>query len=393
MMQMDGLNRTSEHLIYLISCALRGAAANSGALKEIDLDALFVLAKSHSVSAMVCMALEKTAAFTNADPSAKAKWLDAKNKAIRKNLLLDSERVALMEELERAGIWHMPLKGSILKDWYPQYGMREMADNDILFDEAKRTQVKELFLKRGYTVESFHKGNHDVYMKPPVFNYEMHTSLFSSGEYEDLAGKYANVKDRLLPDEGRKFRYHFTQEDFYVFVVTHAYKHYSHGGTGIRTLADIYVMNQKIGQAMDWNYLEKELNSLGIQDYEKNSRELSGKIFSDKPLSEVQLTSKEQEMLRYYMGATTYGTVGNSVSNRLQSMQADGKPVTRLTKIKYCLGRLFPGRKWCKEPYPFFYRHPYLLPTLWVWRCVVKIPARWKKVRRELAALKDTKQS
>ena len=137
-------------------------------------------AKAHSVSAMVCMALEQTDTFRNAEESTRLKWIDAKNKAVRKNLLLDTERHQLEKEFAKNGIWYMPLKGSILKDWYPKFGMREMADNDILFDEKKRNDVKQIFQNRGYTVESYGKINHDAYEKPPIYNFEMHVELILS---------------------------------------------------------------------------------------------------------------------------------------------------------------------------------------------------------------------
>ena len=76
---------------------------------------------------------------------------------------MDTERHQLEKEFAKNGIWYMPLKGSILKDWYPKFGMREMADNDILFDEKKRNDVKQIFQNRGYTVESYGKINDDAY--------------------------------------------------------------------------------------------------------------------------------------------------------------------------------------------------------------------------------------
>lgn len=64
------------------------------------------------------MALEQTDAFQHAAETTRLKWLDAKNKAVRKNMLLDAERHQLEKEFAEHGIWYMPLKGSILKDWY-----------------------------------------------------------------------------------------------------------------------------------------------------------------------------------------------------------------------------------------------------------------------------------
>ena len=389
---MNGLNKTCEQLIYLISCALREAKADTDALEGIDLSGLFMLARKHSVAAMVCMVLEKTALFAQADPVVKKQWLDVKNKAVRKNMLLDADRKTLMNDMKAAGIWHMPLKGCVLQDWYPQYGMREMSDNDILFDASKRSEVKEIFLNHGYSESMYDESNYDGYTKLPVYNFEMHKALFDDAMEGDLAGEFANIREKLLCDGENEYELHFTPEDFYIYAIAHAYKHYSFGGTGIRTLIDIYVMNQKIGDVLDWRYVETELDTLGIRGYEACSRGLAEKIFGgEKPIGEIALTEEEQQMLFYQLESSTYGTIENKVNNRLRALQSDRQPITSFTKLKYCIERLFPGRQWCRSYYPFIYRHPWLLPVFWVWRMITRFFSKGKIIWRELASLKSSK--
>ena len=382
------MEKTSELLIYLMACSLQGTKPEEAQLANIDLEALLRLAKAHSVSAMVCMALEQTDAFQHAAETTRLKWLDAKNKAVRKNMLLDAERHQLEKEFAEQGIWYMPLKGSILKDWYPKFGMREMADNDILFDPSGREQVRKIFQNRGYKTVSFRKGNHDVYEKAPIYNFEMHVSLFH-GMYKELTEQYENVKERLLPVDGTAYQFAFTPEDFYVFVLAHAYKHYSRSGTGIRTLADIYIINQKLGGTMNWEYVDSELRGLGIFSYERESRELAQKLFGIAKLpTEANLSEAEQQMLAYYLGASTYGTIENRTLNQMQKLQPDGGAITAHTKRKYLLSRIFPGREWCKACAPTVYKYPVLLPFFWVWRLVYRGITNRKKVTQEIKALK-----
>ncbi|SCG88329.1 Uncharacterised protein [uncultured Clostridium sp.] len=388
MSTMSKMTQTSEHLLYLMACALQGVSAREEILTNVDLKQLLIMARKHSVASMVCMALEKTAIFANADEAEKKQWLEAKNKAIRKNMLLDAERKAILHELETQGIWYMPLKGSILKDWYPKPGMREMADNDILFDPSGCEQVREIFQNRGYKTVSFSKGNHDEYEKAPIYNFEMHISLFH-GMYKGLAEQYTNVKEHLLPVDGTAYQFAFTPEDFYVFALAHAHKHYSHSGTGVRTLADIYVMDRHLGDIMDRDEVEQKLTQLGIAEYEQHSRGLAEKLFSAvRPLAEIELTEDEKEMLLYYCDATTYGTVDNRVNNRLHELQENSESITLRTKLKYCRVRLFPGREFCKFVYPFVYKHPWTLPFFWVWRIVDRGIANKKNVQQEFKALK-----
>ena len=329
------MEKTSELLIYLMVCSLQETKPEEALLANIDVEALLRLAKAHSVSAMVCMALEQTDAFRCAEESIRLKWLDSKNKAIRKNMLLDAER----HRLEK-----------------------EFAEHN--------------------------KSNHDAYEKQPIYNFEMHVALFHE-DRSTLQKKYENVVDRLVQDEKLPFRYHFTPEDFYVFVVAHAYKHYSHGGTGIRTLADFYVMNRKLGKILDWEYVESELRSLGILDYERDSRKLSQKLFGNtKTVLRSELTEEENQMFAYYLGATTYGNLFNQTLHRMQEFQPDGEPLTTKTKGKYIISRMFPNMEWCKCYAPVVYKFPVLLPFYWVWRLIYKGITKRKKVTQEIKALK-----
>ena len=382
------MEKTSEFLIYLMACSLQGTKPEEALLANIDMEALLRLAKAHSVSAMVCVALEQTDAFQHAAETTRLKWMDAKNKAVRKNMLLDAERHQLEKEFAEHGIWYMPLKGSILKDWYPKFGMREMADNDILFDASKRKEVKAIFQGRGYTVKGYNKGNHDEYEKPPIYNFEMHVSLFP-GTYKKLTEQYENVKEHLLPVDGTAYQFAFTPEDFYVFVLAHAHKHYSYSGTGIRTLADIYIMNQKLGGTMNWEYVDSELRGLGIFSYERESRELAQKLFGIAELpTKANLSEAEQQMLADFLGASTYGTIENRTLNQMQKLQPDGGAITAHTKRKYLLSRIFPGREWCKACAPTVYKYPVLLPFFWVWRLAVKGVKRRDIAKQELEAIK-----
>lgn len=68
-------------------------------------------------------------------------------------------------------------------------------------------------------------------------------------------------------------------------------------------MADIYVMEQKLGKTLNWEYVESELRDLDIFDYEKESRQLAKKLFgaAEWPQEDL-LTEAEQKMLAYYVG-------------------------------------------------------------------------------------------
>jgi hypothetical protein len=113
-----------------------------------------------------------------------------------------------------------------------------MSDNDILFDETMQRQVYEFMIGSGYEAVTYQQGKDDEYVKKPLYNIEMHRALFGNALYPELAEYFRDVKQRLLKDEQNQFGYHFSREDFYIYMVTHAYKHFIHGGVGIRNLLE-----------------------------------------------------------------------------------------------------------------------------------------------------------
>lgn len=368
------MNKTAKDLIYLLTCAVNGLAPDTARAQAMDMEKLYQLAKAHTLSAAVFIALRSAGVQDRS-------FQQAYNKAVRKNVMLDVERTAIFERFEQQGIWYMSLKGSILKELYPENGMREMADNDVLYDSTKQSEVKKIMLSMGYSAESVGKTHHDVYMKPPVLNFELHTLLF--GAASDFYAYYQNSKRLMIPDEGSKYGFHFSDEDFYVYMLAHEYKHFSGGGTGLRSLLDCYVFLQHKGDTLNWEYIHEQTKQLDIADFEREQRELAEKVFSSVKFPE--LTEREQELLDYYLTSCTYGTKTRSAENTVKKHYAKSHSKS---KFSFIWARLFPDTEFMKQYYSFFYQHKLLLPVGYVWRWCKGIATNRKKLQAEMRALR-----
>ena len=305
-----------DDLIYLVTCAVNEIVPDQVRIKSMNLPALYKAADRHLLGATTAFALESAGIYDHS-------FIQAKAKAIRKVALMDAEMSEIFVEMEKAGIWYMPLKGTVLKDYYPQFGMREMADHDILFDSSHADDVKKIMLNNGYDAEHFGAGNHDCYYKQPVCNFEMHRALFGNGHDQAFQKYYHNVENRLI---GAEYEKHFTSDDFYVYMIAHEYKHYSAGGTGLRSLLDtfVYLKNEKI----DMDYVTAEAQKLGISVFESTNRSLAQHLFSDGKLTEI-----DQEMLDYMLSSGTYGTITHGVENKIKK--------NGWSKLQYMLHRFF----------------------------------------------------
>lgn len=392
-MSESRISTTVRALLYLSACALHGREPDQAQLAGVDLAALCRTAKYHGMAAIVCMALESGGAFQNADPALVKQWQDEKNKSIRKNLLLDAESGQILQYMEDNAIWHMSLKGSVLQQLYPQYGMRQMADHDILFDPAFGQQMQAYMQGRGYKAEGVGKGNHDAYHKPPVYNIELHRALFDTLANPVWGSYYSDVKRRLLPDEGCGCGYHFSDEDFYIYITAHACKHYQGGGTGLRSLMDCYVYCWKKGDALDWDYIEAELEKLEISGFERQCRELGTALFSEPSLDAVDhLTEEQREVLGGFADAGTYGTLKLRVERRLRSMQRAGRPVDRRTRWGYYWSRLVPDMSWFQTNEPFCWRHRWAIPFFLIFRLFRGLILRGGRIRNEIQIVRNTKE-
>ena len=340
------ISRIAEDIIYLLRCAVKETMPDRYRVQSMDLGELYQLARSHSVSSAVGMALESAGIRDERFEKAVAMTQ-------RKNALLDADREAVLTRMEVAGIWYMPLKGSVLKDLYPRYGMRGMADNDILFDKTRGADLREIMLGLGFTLENYDSGPHDIYHKKPVSNFEMHRSLFAETAQEGLYPYYASVKDRLVRDEGKQYGYHFTDEDFYLYITAHDYKHYSNSGSGLRSLMDTYVCLKK--KPLDMEYVVREAEKIGIAEFEKENRLLALHLFDG-----TELTASDLEMLDYVISSGKYGTEEQRVANEVKEKGRWGYFLSRLNIPREALEQMFPVLK----------KAPFLYPVCWVLRLV-----------------------
>ena len=359
----------SQGIVYFCACAIHEQIPDREYLQDLDLEELYNLAKRHTLTSIVGIALQSAGVHD-------AKFDQAVNQVYLKTIIQENEKNLVFSKLDEAGIWHMAQKGTILRNWYPAFGMRESADCDILFDRSYEEQVRDIMLALGYSVESYGRGHHDVYFKKPVTNMQMHVELFGTGFEERLNSYYANVKDRLLRQEG--FEYAFRPEDFYLYMLAHNHRDYSAGGTGLRSVLDTYVFLRKFEDSLDWNYISAETEKLEIADFEKKNREFALRLFGER-----ELPGEDEDFFRYLVSSGTYGTTHNKVNNRVNRNGGGWKG-----KLLYVRDRMILPMDVVEAVFPFFYRHKILLPFLPLYRTWRGLKYNGAKLKREWDAFK-----
>ncbi|HRR77987.1 MAG: nucleotidyltransferase family protein [Ruminococcus sp.] len=369
-MEANEYRKSAYDMLYLTACTVNGITPSAQRAASIDTKKLLETCEKHILTAAAAYGLEAAGIKDYA-------MTQAKEKAVRKNILLDAQRNVILKRLESEKIWYMPLKGALLKDWYPKLGMRQMSDNDILCDPEYREKIRDIMLELGFTVSHYGELNDDAYFKEPVYNYEMHFDLFTYNPENIFYNYYKDIRDRLIKDDDNSYGYHLSNENFYIYMLSHEHKHYFYGGTGVRSLLDIYVFIRKFGDELDWDYISEQLSILDMTDFEANCRELADKVFSLKKLS-----IEDKKALDYFIFSGTYGNQFNVIYNRVSRGLKKNK-----TAGRYVIQRIFPPMSHYKKWYPWAYEHKWLLPAAWLFRPLRGITVRRKRLAAELRYL------
>ena len=366
--------RNAKDLIYLVTCAVNEETPDRERVENMDLAEVYRLSREHMLTAAVAFALEKATPLPHA-------FDQAMKKAIRKLTLFELERIAITKEFEKAGIWYLPMKGILLKNDYPKSAMREMNDNDILVDSLRMKDVRTIMEGLGYTCEVFDLWHHDVYSKPPTLEFEMHRSLFEDEVMPLFAEYFADIISKA---DQNGFEYRLSNEDFYLYVLCHTYKHYTHGGTGLRSLLDVYVF-LRAHPDLNREYLDAGLQKLGITDFEEKLHCLSQKVFTG-----AELNQQEQKMLDYLILSGCTGTYENREYHLWEKNL--GGDDSKESKRRFIKSRIFISGEDLEKHYPFVAKHKALYPLLLIYRPIKGVITHPKGILTEYKKIKHFKK-
>ncbi len=342
--------KTGRYLIELLKALMTGD--NDVPRSDTDLTELFVLARSHSVANIVLYGLEKAGDIL---PEHLARqWSELRDKALVSDITLQNDYADLCQAMETEHIRYIPLKGILLKKLYPQSDYRTMSDIDILIDPENAEKVRAVMERLGYDTVSYDHDVHDVYHKYPLTSIEIHRELFGV-EGKEFAPLFADPWD--MCEVYSEYRYELTAENFFMYILAHAMKHYGEGGTGIRTFIDIQIYLEHYREYIDLQRVYERFDIVGQRSLCEQLVALSDMWFGS-----GECSKRLAETERYILSGGTYGTFENQVQNELKSK----------SKANYILHKLFPDLTTMKQKYPLLKKVPILLPAFWLIRIFTK---------------------
>ncbi len=310
------------------------------------LPALFKLSKRHDLAHLIGDALDKNGLLPD-ESEAKKRFLQERNMAVYRVEQLGYEYAQVSSVLEELGAKYLPLKGAVLRQYYPENWMRTSADIDVLVHkEDVEKIVCALENELQYTRES-ESAYDTVVVSPTGFHVELHFDLITKYDNkkanEILGAVWLHVEivqnscRRIMPDDY-----------FYYYHIAHMARHFIDGGCGVRPFLDVWLLMHK-GE-FDKEESKLLLESGELLEFAKAVEELAEIWFSKAPYNE-----RSGLFERFILKGGVYGSIDNKIV--IQQGKNGGR-------FRYILSRMFMPYEELKYKYPILHKHKYLYPLM-----------------------------
>lgn len=238
------MEKIYDYTIKLLRYVLKGDVPTLP--DDIDFYKLYEFGRSHGVENMLYVGLKGLNIDVPKDVF--QKFYYSYLMSIKIDTLQTMELEKIGKAFEDAGIDYIPLKGSVVKYFYPMPNYRKSGDIDVLIRREDKEKAKYIFAKQlGYmsSEDADRYEVHIVYVSKTNVHIELHKQILKKANraYKTFKSiwKYANQS------ENKAHEYKLSAELLYTYQLAHLCHHIYHGGgAGIRMLMDFYVLKQSM---------------------------------------------------------------------------------------------------------------------------------------------------
>lgn len=345
------MNR-EELLLALVRVAVCGATASEelkNACTPEGLEEVCALARSHDLAHLVGQAASKLALPASRSlETCKRYAMEAMFRCTQQTYAYTQ----ICEVLEAEGIDFLPLKGSVLRDAYPEPWLRTSCDLDILVRGEELERASQLLQERlGYRYRG--RSPHDLLLDSPLgVHLELHFSVMEDFISERSAALLSGIWEYAVAAPGKKFQKILPDPLFYYYHMAHMAKHFVNGGCGIRTVLDVWILTHRVNH--DPQARDALLEQGGLLTFARGAERLAEIWFSG-----ASADALSGHMHRYIFDGGVYGNLQNRVS--INQTREGGK-------LRYALSKIILPYDIMKHYYPVLQKYPLLTPVYQVVR-------------------------
>lgn len=177
----------------------------------------------------------------------------------------------LFQRFDDEDIPYLPLKGYVIRNYYPSPELRTMSDIDFLINENDIGRAHRTVLTEEFTFDH-NTDRHLCYFKPPMLNLEMHRALYTSTEeiFKDGYPKYYhadNVWGRLRFCDDKSRRLEMDRTDFFIHFMLHLVRHFIRSEVSVRHIIDYKLIKDRHHISLKEKVLSSYFHELGLETF------------------------------------------------------------------------------------------------------------------------------
>lgn len=367
----------TENFLNIIKYAIHKTSSEKlPELQEpVDWGVLVKMAKEHNLFALFHEVAYQFPEYKNSEDYEKnvqVAILIVAQQVQKTEMFLELYRAFLKEDLHP-----IVMKGIICRQLYGDYAEhRPSGDEDILVEKKDFYKVKELMEESGYKCEleqitkaQIDKLQHISFVeKTNGFLVEIHTNMMGhrnalrskmSNCFEGVFSNFREENIKSVPIRTLSHTEHF------LFLVLHAFRHFTENGVGIRQLLDILLYQERYENQIDWSSLTKTLQENDADKYLGDIQHI-GCCCLGFDLKQRLATVEPQVLLEDMMEV---GVFGKRERTDIMAGNIVMEVLNHEKKGLYAWLRAgFPARRQMLDWAPYLEDRPWLLPIEWIKR-------------------------
>ena len=388
------LDKTQEYFLHTMKCVLHPdlSVDSHDTPRGIDeWSAVFRMAAIHFTVPMVYEVIHKDPSFLSLPPEFTNHWRTGSLSAFIFQTQRTERFLSLYREFLAVDLHPLVVKGIMCRRLYDKPDTRQSSDEDLLIGKEDFPRLDSFLLSLGYERKNWEVTDIPFevsYYHPIEHLYlEVHRSLFPEGKnvYSYLNREFDSVfADRLeyLIHDVPVFAMNPT--DHFLYLLCHCFKHFLHGGFGIRQVCDILVTAEKMGTQIDWARIEDRTKDLHIYTmwlcfFEIGERYLGFDRKKSGCVRPQESFPDSEELLLDILAAGIYGKEG---AGRQHSghmvLSAFGKGRGSAVDMGLLFSSLYPGKEYLQQKFHYAKKYRWLLPVA----CVHRIGKYLLEIRR-----------
>lgn len=368
------MNGFENSVISLLKSGICGEKAEIN--PDVDLRETFAFCKMQKLLPLIDKGIK------NSGIEISEKLLQAIEQPLLSYFVIDQAQTsafaAISEAFEKNCIKYMPLKGTVIKQLYPESYLRPMGDIDILVDLSMEKTIAEIMSSLGFRF--LKESAHELIYSNGMVMVELHKCLIPPYN-KDYYAYFGDGWTRANSKTGNTYLHTMSDDDNFIYMFVHFAKHYRDGGIGIIHMVDFYVY--RLAFNLNEEYIRTELKKLKLLDFYDNIISTLNVWFFDG--GQTQITDF---ITRRMFSNGEFGTKETqAVAGTIKEAAGENKKATPAGNF---WRTVFPSAEKMQYSYPVLKKHKCLLPVMW---CARGIKILFFKNDRLSAKLNEMKLS